>query len=246
MTRKILTCLIAATLLLCLSCSDDDDDSTNPQRLTGSGVLTTVERTLPTFHSVALITVGNVILTSGNQQSVEITIDDNLLEYLETEVSGGELRVKFDDAVDPQDFELRVEITMTDLQSISLVGVGTISSLNMFTVDSVYVSLTGVGTVNLEVDTDKLVSVMTGVGTIALSGEAENMMVTHSGVGHLAAFGLKAGSARITQTGVGDSEVYVEDHLDVTITGAGSVYYKGSPEFGTITITGVGQLINAN
>lgn len=246
MTRKILTCLIAASLFFCLSCSDDDDNGTDPQRLTGSGDLATVERTLPGVHSVSLITVGTVTVARGSQQSVEITLDDNLLEYLETEVADGELRIKFDAAVNPQDFELRVELTMTDLEALSLVGVGTVSTTNLFQVDSVYVSLTGVGTVNLEVDTDKLVSVLTGVGTVALSGEAENMKVTHSGVGNLAAFGLQAEDATITQTGVGDSQVYVNGHLDVTITGAGSVFYKGSPEFGTITVTGVGQLINAN
>ena len=87
---------------------------------------------------------------------------------------------------------------------------------------------------------------LSGVGDFILAGDDQDVLtIDFIGVGNVEAFDMKVGTCYITLTGVGNCEVYVEDILDVTITGVGIVYYKGNPAI-TSSITGIGQLINAN
>lgn len=244
MLLRRISIIICLGLLLCLA-GCDNDNGASPDRVTGSGKLVTAVRTVPHFSSVAMTAAGDIEITSGETQSVSVRIDDNLLQYLKTEVSDGELRIEIDNSINPQDYDLTVEITMTDLQSLTLTGAGTIVGKSMFVGDSVSVTMTGVGTIVLNVECDKLVTILTGVGTVSLSGSAGELDVTNSGVGNLAAFGLESDRAKIVTTGIGDCEVYVNDDLDVTITGTGSVYYKGSPSI-YAAITGIGMLVDAN
>jgi len=85
-----------------------------------------------------------------------------------------------------------------------------------------------------------------GVGDFELSGdEQDELVIILMGVGTVKAFDMEVGTCIITSTGVGNCEVYVLDELTVTISGVGNVYYKGNPTINS-TITGLGQLINAN
>lgn len=87
---------------------------------------------------------------------------------------------------------------------------------------------------------------LAGVGDFVLSGtDQDELTINFTGVGNIKAFDMKVGTCYITSTGVGDCEVNVINLLDVTITGIGSVYYKGNPTI-TSDVTGLGQLIDAN
>ena len=87
---------------------------------------------------------------------------------------------------------------------------------------------------------------MRGVGNFTLSGsDQDNLSITLTGVGDVKSFDMRAGSCKIKLTGVGNCQVYAINKLDVTITGVGSVLYKGTPQI-ISNISGLGQLINAN
>lgn len=87
---------------------------------------------------------------------------------------------------------------------------------------------------------------LTGVGNFYLSGEDQDeLTIILTGVGHIDAFDLKVGNCNITSTGIGNCEVNVRDKLNVSISGIGNVYYKGSPVIDS-QLTGLGQLVDAN
>ena len=87
---------------------------------------------------------------------------------------------------------------------------------------------------------------LTGVGDFEFSGDYQDeLTIILTGVGNVKAYDLEVGTCNITSTGVGICEVRVTDELNVSISGVGSVYYKGEPTINSI-ITGVGQLVEAN
>lgn len=87
---------------------------------------------------------------------------------------------------------------------------------------------------------------LTGVGNFYLSGDDQDELSIYvTGVGSVNAFELRVGTCEITFTGVGSCEVYVMNKLNVTISGIGNVFYKGSPEISS-SLTGLGKLIDAN
>lgn len=85
-----------------------------------------------------------------------------------------------------------------------------------------------------------------GVGDFELSGEDQDeLTIFLSGVGDVHAFDMRVSSCTINSSGVGNCEVHVLNDLTVEITGVGNVSYKGNPTINS-TITGLGQLIDAN
>lgn len=85
-----------------------------------------------------------------------------------------------------------------------------------------------------------------GVGNLELSGDfQDDLSISLIGVGNVDAYGTEVGICTIVSTGVGDCKVFVRDELDVTISGVGTVFYKGNPSI-TQNVTGIGSLVNDN
>jgi hypothetical protein len=216
----------------------------------GSGDLISVLLNVDSFHSVNLATVAeDVNLLFGTEQSLEVTVDHNLLKFITTEVTGGVLTIgrAVPNDVKVTDQHLTVDITMSDLQSLTLEGVGTINADSVaFTADDVTLDLSGVGDMILDLDVNQLTTTQTGVGDIVLTGSANIHDVTMTGVGNLNAFEFATNRTTIVTSTVGDAEVQVHAFLDVTFNGAGLVYYKGRPLTINESPSGTGQLIDAN
>lgn len=181
MVRLFRIAVVSCTLSMFASCSSDKNP-VSPQDLQGSGNPVSETRTVASFQSLAFETVGEVRITKGAAQSVKVTVDDNLIEYLETTISNGNLSIDFDKSIDPDNFDLLVELTMTDLNAITMTGVGTVRA-NAMSVDDLVVTLTGVGDVYVDV-TGHLTAVITGVGSVHYTGSPQ-VNATITGIGQV-------------------------------------------------------------
>jgi len=216
--------------LLALACSSDvniDFPNNFPPNncLPGQGAIVSENRTLADFHSINTTIVADIFLTQGPKEDVIIEAQQNILDVIRTEVVNGELRLSFDRCVNILQ-RVKVHITIPDIKKLTITGVGDIIAQNDFDLSELNVTLTGVGDVNLR-----------GIATM--------IDITITGVGDVEAFALNTNICDIRITGVGDGEVFVNNELNVTITGDGTVFYKGNPTI-TSTITGNGNVVNAN
>jgi len=240
--------MVAVFLMLgCLVSCDDDDDNrvTSPTTVTGSGTFVTEARTMSPFSAVSLNTVGDVVITQGAVQACTLTVDDNILPYIETVVSGGKLNINARSNVSIQDFDLTVKLVMTDIYDLGIEGVGSITGSNQVQSDRLRLAVEGVGSIYMDIDVDSVETSGTGVGSILLQGTAIKHRSYMMAVVNMNAFDLITDTTTINITGEGNAEVHATDYLGVTITGVGSVYYRGNPRIDA-TITGVGQLVDAN
>lgn len=245
MVRRLWFVLVVALVALSVSCSDDDSP-VSPQTIVGSGNPTQETRTISsTFHSISLRMPAQVTLTSGTEQEVIVTVDDNVLQYVQTTDSSGTLIIRLDPSVNVSDYDLAVALTMTNLEGITCESPGTITGTNKFTVDAVSLVLSGTGNIDLEVETAAVSSVVSGAGNITLSGSAASHSIVVTGAGNMYAFYLTTVNTSIVISGVGNAEVNVSTSLNVVISGIGSVYYKGHPDISQ-EITGTGRIFNAN
>ena len=86
-----------------------------------------------------------------------------------------------------------------------------------------------------------------GSGNLAIttSMETDHLQVELMGSGNFSGFLLKTETCQVDIVGSGKCEVTVDNHLDATLEGSGSVYYKGYPTI-LEEIHGSGSVVNAN
>lgn len=222
-----------------------------PRMAKGSGDIIVENRKVSGFDKILITGVGRIILTQGNSESLSVETDDNLMEYIKTEVNGDTLEIGFKDnvvfssgsgrtAIDPTDgFIFRISVI--DLQKISISGAADIEMEKIKT-DNFDISLSGAGQVSIDdLDSGTLNVLVSGAGDVNLAGRVKNQVVRLSGVGRYQAFNLESQETSVTISGAGGAEVWVMDELDVTISGAGDVKYYGNPSVNP-EISGLGRI----
>src|SRR5690349_17844246 len=88
--------------------------------INGSGVVTTENRTVMTFTGIDLQCSANVYFMQGDEQSVKVEAEDNIISHITTEVKNEELIV----STDGKDFnthqQINVYVTVKELCMLEL------------------------------------------------------------------------------------------------------------------------------
>lgn len=104
-------------------------------------------------------------------------------------------------------------------------------------------SVSGSGKVNLDLAvTEKAEFGVSGSGKIEARGSASTVEAKISGSGKVLAANMSANTAEIKISGSGDVEVNVKNEIDATISGSGSVSYKGDPKKVNSNSSGSGKV----
>lgn len=225
---KMIKLLLIVSISFNFSCDLDSDSNSYFENncIDGHGAIVSESRVLNDFNSINSNIYGDILITQGPLENVIIEAHQNILDEIETNVVNGELIITLNHCIDIVE-PVKVHITIPNIQNLTLTGVGGFIFQNDFILTNINVSLTG-------------------AGDFTLLGTANNVDILLTGVGDIKAFGLISEVCNITITGIGDTEVFVNDELNVTITGVGNVYYKGNPSSINSNITGTGSVINTN
>ena len=91
----------------------------------GSGDLVTEEREVSGFDEIHFSGMGNLIVEQGDEETLTIEADDNIIDLIETEVRGDELQIKFRRGVNVvPTAKIKFFLTVKDLDRVDLSGVG--------------------------------------------------------------------------------------------------------------------------
>ncbi len=210
--RKILIVLLVGCVVVVAGC--------HLPGVRGNGQIKTEERQVGAFANLDAGGAFEIEWESGSP-ALRITTDENLLPYIENNVSDDTLRLRTRDHIWPT-HGIKIVIS-----SPTRTG-GRLRDAVKLTVKQ----LSG-PTFALE---------SKGASEVTLSGNVDRLLVDMTGASQLAAAGLQAKTAEISTTGAGDSEVAVTDTLNVVITGAGKVTYSGNPATINKQITGAGSI----
>jgi hypothetical protein len=190
-------------------------------QLTGSGTAVTRMKSVDAFDAVHFLGMGQVTVAVGNEQSVQVTFDDNLQDIVSCIVADGMLTIRT-----TQSYSSRLglsvaisapQVTRLDLQGQSAVEAKGISGPRFDANLSGQASLTAFGTVGL-------------------------LQAKIGGAGKLACFGLSASSVNVAIQGQGHAEVTALQALRVDITGMADVVYRGNPADIQKKIVGAGTV----
>jgi len=208
----------------------------------GSGNVITESREVSGFDGVSHTGIGRVIITQGDTESLTIKVDDNLMEYITSEVRNGTLELGFKENIRfDTSTSVLFQVSAKDLNAIDSVGTGSIE-MEILNTDQIEISTSGTGSIIIDqLTATDLVADAEGTGEIKLAGAVETQQITQVGTGDYNASDLESQTANVVVTGTGSVVIWVLDALDVEITGISKVSYYGSPTV-TQSITGTGSL----
>lgn len=239
-----LLCISLLSVVIASGCIVVDLNGCGKETVTGSGEIATEERQVAEFKTIKLKGIGRVVITRGEQHSVTIQTDENILPLIETNVQNDELIISH------QNYNLRpttldLNITVASLKGIAISGSGEVIGKNRFVSDDFYANISGAGDMALELDVVDLETKISGSGSMNLSGKANRYDAKISGSGKINAFDMHTESVSLKVSGSGNCKVNATETLYARISGSGDVFYKGHPRI-TSKISGSGSLESRN
>jgi hypothetical protein len=238
MNRKSFYFVLPLIALLMMSCSFGVN--LNRQTVRASGNLKTEQRTVSDIGRVSLQGTGDVTVIQGDQESLSVEADDNVLPYLETFMQGRELVLRIKEGYNLTNHPIiRYTLKVKSLDAISVSGAGNVTSEKL-SVGDLALSISGAGNMKIaDLQAKDLRTNASGSGNYDLKGKVATQNITISGVGNYTAGDLQSGDTQVTISGTGNATVWVEGKLDIHIAGFGNVNYYGKPTV-TQSITGGG------
>lgn len=209
----------------------------------GNGETTHITKNVDTYDELSVGGNFDIVLYNGTSGNLDIEIDDNLVDLLDIKSNNGRLSIHWQNNKDVQpQHNTIIRIPVEDLEKISLLGDGTISSEDTLENVKISINLTGNGNIALHINTDDVTSRLIGSGTIQLSGKTGKMNLFLSGSGNYKCFDFESTDAAVKVSGSGRMEINVVDSLSAIIAGSGDIFYKGNPELEEDEVLGTGVL----
>jgi hypothetical protein len=186
----------------------------------GNGHIKTDERPVSPFSNID-VRGGFTIEWQTGAPSLRITTDENLLTYIDSNVSADTLHVRTREQLRPT-HGIRVVISSPTRVGARISGAVKLAAKQ----------LTG----------SRFALESRGACQVSLDGNVDELLADMTGASELAAGSLQTKTAEISTTGAGDAEIAVAETLKVAITGAGKVSYSGNPPTVEKHITGAGSI----
>jgi hypothetical protein len=190
----------------------------------GSGKRVVQKRQISPFTSISTEGAFEIEVTCQKDPSLEVEGDDNVLEFVTTEVHGNELRLKNSKSYSISE-PVRVKITVPNLEGLSVSGAGRIDIKDM-------------KNEKFEIDSN-------GAPNIIVSGTTKTVDIDSNGAGKIDTHNLHASRAVVDSKGVSRIDLDVKEQLDITVSGPSTVTYRGDPVVNK-TVNGPGKVEKRN
>jgi Putative auto-transporter adhesin, head GIN domain len=218
------------------------------KRVRGNGNIKTEEHSVSSFKNVDVSGAIKVYVSQGDLKPVKIEGDENLLQYIEVTQEGDQIIVRDKPGynLEPSG-DIKIYVTSPVYNNIEVSGASDIiGQTKINNPENLELHASGAGDINMDVDAPKLKAEITGSGSMDLKGQARDVDLELSGAAHAHCYELLAENTSVDISGAGSAEVYASVKLDATVSGAGSVSYKGNASNVSQHVSGVGSVNKVN
>jgi len=184
-------------------------------RVVGSGDLVTEEKDFSDFTIVEVGSGFGVEIMQSSSYNINITADDNLLDYIEVFKTGETLTIRLKGSYSYQNVILRAEVTMPDLYELKFSG-GTHGTVEGFT------------------SSHEFILSLSGGSTISLEGAANNLRISASEGSHLYLSDFSVHDATVKLSGGSGATINLDGGLNANLSGGSKLRYIGDPTMGDI------------
>lgn len=215
----------------------------NLNSVKGLGEVVSKDFEVSDFNELIFTGIGEINIEQGETESLTVEAQQGIIENLfirsEEEILEIGYKSGFINILPTK--KIKFYLKVRDLNKIEISGAGKIKC-DKFATDSLTISSSGAGSIEMDVDVDELEVVISGAGRTELSGRANDQKITISGVGSYDAKGLESKNCKIVISGTGKATVNVSETLDINMSGIGSINYIGNPSVTQSVTTGGGTI----
>lgn len=195
----------------------------------GNGQVIRQDRSVSPFRAIQVGGSFEVNLVQGDKESVVVEADENLMEYIVTEVRGHTLIVETEKNLRNYD-RLRLIVTFRELDQIDASGAVNVYGDDTLTFEDLSIEASGATEVTLDLEASSLSLNSSGASHIRLAGSCLTASLESSGASGLKADDMETEEFMLNISGAGEASVFVTKTLDVNVSGASHVRYKGNPQ----------------
>ena len=196
------------------------------EKVKGNGNVVSKDRALASFDKINLAGSIDIIIDQNGKESATVETDENLQEYIITEIKDGALNIHEKEHYDLKSTKLIVHLSCSKLKAISSGGSGDVKTASTITGDDFAISHGGSGDFNLNFAVKKLKISTAGSGDYVLKGTADEFNLSSAGSGDVNAKEMACTTAKISSAGSGDVILKKGVTASVSSVGSGDVSYQ--------------------
>lgn len=186
------------------------------------------ERAISEFTQLEVGGAFNVFYTQKDASSLVIEADENLMDKIETTVSGNTLHISSRNIKNAS--KLNIYLSSPKLEEIDISGAATFKTENTITVQDLRIEASGASEGELNLDVETLRTKASGASELKISGEANSHEVTASGAADVKASDLITKTTDATASGASDVKINASEKVSSSSSGAGNISVSGNPE----------------
>ncbi|WP_323789733.1 head GIN domain-containing protein [Psychroserpens sp.] len=234
--------ILLTALLFCISFS-----YAGGKKIKGNGKMTTTTRSTSDYDGIACAGSFDYILVAGTEGKITIEGEENLLEYVITEVKENKLVIKTKKNINlnpSNNKTIKITIPFKDISYVSLSGSGDLWNEDVITSSDLQIALSGSGDVVLNIEASNTIGKLAGSGDLTIKGNTNKLEAKVAGSGDFHGFDLQSNHTVVSVAGSGDAEVVSNESLKARVAGSGDIEYRGNPKTEDTKVAGSGSISN--
>lgn len=216
------------------------------KEIKGSGKNLKAEREVTSFEGINVNNAIHVFLSQGNEESVEVEADDNIVPYIQTRVWDQILYITLKGNEQIHNFSpklpINVYVTLKNLREIKAHSASSVKGESAFTAEKLELNISSAATLKLEIKTQTLDVEISSAANVTLTGNAYSMKADLSGACHLNASDLETQKTDIDMSGASGAKIKVKDELQYDVSGASRLTYEGNPRIYKAELSSAGSV----
>ncbi len=208
----------------------------------GNGQRSTEARDLGGFTRVDSRGSLDVQVDQGPAFAVTVSIDSNLIGYVDTHVAGDTLVIDLDENIFDPLAGPHVRVTLPRADALMVRGSGDLRMPALAQDTPIALKVSGSGALEWQGVAPQIGAEVNGSGDLRLAGSTDRLVLGVHGSGDAAASRLEAATGTVEVNGSGDASVTIRQSAEVSIRGSGDVDLFGGANLSRVVHTGSGDL----
>lgn len=216
-------------------------------RVKGNGKVVTEERTVKSFDGVSASAGIDVVITQGEKEFLEVEADENLLEYIITEVNGGKLKIHWKSGTSIRKYKkVLIHVTCKNLKSIKGSSGADIYSKGIIKTQELSISSSSAADINIVIEAGSIICKASSGSDIKLKGKTELLTASCSSGADIKAADLEADRVDAKASSGADITVTAVKEINASASSGGDVTYYGNPQVKNVRSSSGGDINHKN